>query len=85
MPLRSLCHRRIGMKLIRSKKGELRVLNPPRHILFPLGNHGGPQRDFFKVTKETSVEVRLSERYCESCEIFSFNAFCPECNQKTRI
>ena len=83
IPIKSLCYRRIGLRLVRSEKAEIRKTNPSRHVLFPLGTHGGPQRDFFKVVKDISHKIRVSERFCESCKIFTFNAFCPECNNPT--
>ncbi len=82
-PVRSLCSRRIGLKLVRIEKSEVRFTNPPHHVLFPLGKHGGSQRDFLKVSKQSSIEITISERRCESCGISSFNTFCPECHQLT--
>ncbi|MHA2318509.1 MAG: hypothetical protein ACXAC6_12230 [Candidatus Hodarchaeales archaeon] len=82
-PVRSLCSRRIGLKLIRIEKSEARVTNPPHHVLFPLGNHGGSQRDFFKINKENPIKITISDRFCESCEISFFSSFCPECHQLT--
>ncbi|PWI48439.1 hypothetical protein CEE45_06820 [Candidatus Heimdallarchaeota archaeon B3_Heim] len=83
IPVRSLCYRRIGFKLIRIEKAETRFTNPPHHSLFPLGKHGGPQKDFFKVSQDTSIEIRVADRYCISCKIYSFKVYCPECKQKT--
>jgi len=83
LPVRSLCSRRIGLKLVRIEKSEERFTNPPHHVLFPLAKHGGPQRDFLKVSKDSPVKITVSERYCESCKFTSFNSFCPECHQPT--
>ncbi|MHA1512650.1 MAG: hypothetical protein ACTSRJ_01120 [Candidatus Hodarchaeales archaeon] len=82
-PVRSLCSRRIGLKLVRIEKSEERFTNPPHHVIFPLGKHGGPQRDFLKVKKDSPIKISISERYCESCRISSFSSFCPECHQLT--
>ncbi|MHA1977425.1 MAG: hypothetical protein ACW98F_14805 [Candidatus Hodarchaeales archaeon] len=83
VPIRSLCHRRIGFKLLRVEKSEPRFINPPHHALFPLGKHGGPQRDFFKLPQDSSIKIRVADRYCNSCGINSFNVYCSECKQPT--
>lgn len=81
--VRSLCQRRIGLKVIRPEKAESRQINPPAHILFPIGSYGGVQRDFLKAMKEYDVTVQLSERFCPVCELSSFQFYCPECKQET--
>ncbi len=83
VPVRSLCYKRIGFKLIRMEKSEPRFTNPPHHVLFPLGKNGGPQKDFFKIPQESSTQIRVANRYCNSCDIESFSVYCPECKQKT--
>ena len=82
-PVRSLCNRRIGLKLVRIEKSENRVTNPPHHVIFPLGKYGGSQRDLFKVNGENPIKITISERFCETCGISSFKSFCPECQQQT--
>jgi len=81
--VRSLCSRRVGLKLIRIEKSDMRFTNPPHHVLFPLEKHGGSQRDFLKVSKDAPINITISDRLCESCGISSFNTFCPECHQLT--
>ncbi|MHA2154647.1 MAG: hypothetical protein ACXABU_04855 [Candidatus Hodarchaeales archaeon] len=83
VPIRSLCYRRIGFKLIRVEKSEPRFTNPPHHVIFPLGKHGGPQKDFFKLPQDSSIKIRIADRYCNSCDINTFTVFCPECKQQT--
>lgn len=83
IPLKSLCQRRIGVKIIKAEKAEPRQINPPAHILFPIGNFGGPQRNLLKISKEKQFKVQLSERFCPTCEISTFTAFCPKCKQET--
>ncbi|MFW9779132.1 MAG: hypothetical protein ACFFE8_09790 [Candidatus Heimdallarchaeota archaeon] len=81
--IKSLCHRRIGLKLLRVEKAELRHLNPPAHVLFPIGSYGGTQKDILKAANESTINVRLAERYCASCEISTFQVFCPQCDEQT--
>ncbi len=83
VPIRSLCYKRIGFKLIRIEKSEARYSNPPHHVIFPLGKYGGPQKDFFKLPQDSKTQIRIAHRFCNSCNIDSFNAYCPECKQQT--
>ncbi len=83
IPVRSLCHRRIGLKIIRVEKAEPRHVNPPANILFPIGSHGGPQRNLLKAQKKAIVDVQVSERFCTNCEESTFTSYCPKCKQKT--
>ncbi|UCE13144.1 MAG: hypothetical protein JSV04_13260 [Candidatus Heimdallarchaeota archaeon] len=83
IPVRSLCHRRMGLKIIRVEKAEARHINPPAHVLFPIGSYGGPQKDLLKAKKERTVNIQISERYCSSCDNFIFVSYCPKCHQKT--
>lgn len=84
IPVKSLCHRRIGLKIIRAEKAEPRHVNPPAHFLFPIGSHGGTQRNLLKAKKDSNVDLQLSERYCTSCKEPSFTSFCTKCQQKTK-
>lgn len=84
IPIRSLCHRRIGLKVIRVEKAEHRHINPPAHILFPIGSHGGTQRNLLKVKKGVSVDIQVSERFCTTCGESTYVSYCPKCLQKTK-
>ena len=84
VPIKSLCHRRIGLKIIRVEKAEQRHINPPAHILFPIGSHGGSQRDLLKAKKEDTIKIQLSERFCTTCGESTFVTFCPKCLQETK-
>ncbi len=84
IPIRSLCSRRIGLRIFKVEKAGVRRINPPAHILFPIGSYGGTQRDLIKAKEQLNIEIQLSERYCDSCEISAFTAYCPSCKQKTK-
>ena len=83
IPIRSLCHRRIGLKIIRVEKADPRHINPPAHILFPIGSHGGSQRNLLKI-KGFNINIQVSERYCTTCGESTFFIFCPKCFQETK-
>ena len=84
IPIQSLCSRRIGLRIIRVEKAGPRRINPPAHILFPIGSYGGTQRDLLKAKGQSNVEIQLSERFCDSCKISTFTAYCPSCKHKTK-
>ncbi|UCG03659.1 MAG: hypothetical protein JSW11_06655 [Candidatus Heimdallarchaeota archaeon] len=84
IPIRSLCHRRIGLKIIRVEKSEPRHINPPSHILFPIGSHGGTQRNLLKVKKGANVDIQISERFCTTCGESTYVTFCPKCLEETK-
>jgi DNA polymerase II large subunit len=84
IPVRSLCSRRLGLRILRVEKAGVRRINPPTHILFPIGSYGGAQRDLLKAKEQSNIEIQLSERYCDYCEISAFTAYCPSCKQKTK-
>ncbi|MHA2327951.1 MAG: hypothetical protein ACXACR_05475, partial [Candidatus Hodarchaeales archaeon] len=84
IPVKSLCQRRIGLKIIRLEKAEPRKINPPAHILFPIGSFGGPQKNILQAKKEGRVSIQISERFCTNCNISSFFTYCTKCKQKTK-
>jgi DNA polymerase II large subunit len=84
IPIKSLCHRRIGLKIIRVEKAEQRHINPPAHILFPISSHGGAQRNLLKVKKGASVDIQVSERFCTTCGESRYVSYCPKCLEKTK-
>ena len=83
IPIKSLCHRRIGLKIIRVEKAESRHVSPPAHILFPVGPHGGAQRDLLKAKEIAKAKIQLSERFCPSCQKSTYVSYCPICLQET--
>ena len=45
IPTKSLCYKRIGIRIFKPEKSEIRHLKPPANILFPIGMYGGNQRN----------------------------------------
>ncbi len=83
VPIRSKSKRRLGTQIVRVEKAEPRHINPPSHVLFPIGSLGGSQRNLLKVIKEKAVILNLSNRYCSSCQKTVYYVYCPDCNQET--
>ncbi|MHA1971637.1 MAG: DNA polymerase II large subunit [Candidatus Hodarchaeales archaeon] len=83
LPIRSYCQRRLGVKIVRNEKSEERFLNPPAHVIFPVGTYGGTQRNILKLSREESVKIHLSNRFCPSCKEITYESFCPSCKNKT--
>ncbi|MFX0015638.1 MAG: hypothetical protein ACFFB2_11345 [Promethearchaeota archaeon] len=81
--VRSSCQRRIGLKIIRVEKDEPRHINPPAHILFPIGSHGGTQRNLLKAKNVGTVNIQLSERFCTTCKESTYVSYCQNCQQRT--
>ncbi|MHA1329940.1 MAG: hypothetical protein ACTSR2_02575, partial [Candidatus Hodarchaeales archaeon] len=83
LPIRSHCQRRLGVKILRNEKSEERFLNPPAHVIFPVGTYGGAQRNILKLSKNGTVSVHLSNRFCSFCNKVTYESFCPICKNKT--
>lgn len=66
---------RIGARMGRPEKARERKMNPPPHILFPLGQSGGKTRDIKNAINYTSsynavkgeISVELPLRVCKEC------------------
>jgi len=83
VPIRTKSKRRLGSQIVRVEKAEPRHINPPSHVLFPIGSLGGSQRNLLKVLKEKAVILNLSNRYCSTCQKTIYYVYCPDCNQET--
>jgi len=58
---------RIGARMGRPEKADVRAMNPPVHTLFPVGHEGGPQRSVDEAASKGSVRVKVALRKCPSC------------------
>lgn len=59
---------RIGTRMGRPEKAAERKMNPPVHLLFPIGIAGGPQRLLADAMKANKIEVEIGERACPACK-----------------
>lgn len=74
----------VSARLGRPEKVRLREMSPPVHVLFPIGSHGGTQRDLIKASTESEfVTIELSVRYCPFCEIYQPYIRCQKCFSRT--
>jgi DNA polymerase II large subunit len=82
---------RIGSRMGRPEKSEVREMNPAVHGLFPIGEAGGDQRDIAAAAKHADgmqdtpgqVEVAVGQRRCPGCDAETFRPACPECGAHT--
>ncbi|MFP4545868.1 MAG: DNA polymerase II large subunit [Methanomassiliicoccales archaeon] len=58
---------RIGGRMARPEKAKERKMRPPPHVLFPLGNYGGPQRLVKEALKNEKIDVEVGVRQCPEC------------------
>ena len=58
---------RIGARMGRPEKARERRMKPPPHIIFPVGEAGGPQRLLNKAAEAGEIEVNAGLRRCRSC------------------
>ncbi|RBQ24180.1 DNA polymerase II large subunit [Candidatus Methanobinarius endosymbioticus] len=77
----------IGTRVGRPEKSKERLMRPPPHVLFPIGNFGGNRRLVAEAAKKGKISVKLSRRICTNpqCQISSFNSICPHCGSPTEI
>jgi DNA polymerase II large subunit len=87
--IRAKAPTRIGARIGRPEKSKERKMEPPVHVLFPLGLSGGMRRLVKQAAEvsnnnksEEGVEVGL--RICERCGRSTFRFKCPYCNERTR-
>ena len=62
---------RIGARVGRPEKARQRKMSPNVHVLFPLGDAGGPQRSVAEAARKTldrGVPVQLGVRRCPACD-----------------
>lgn len=74
----------IGARVGRPEKAKMRLMKPRVHVLFPVGDAGGSQRDLIKASKNREpIEVELNLRVCGECGILTFKYKCDKCNKYT--
>ena len=83
--IRSKFSSSISVRVGRPEKAAQRKMKPPIHVLFPVGNRGGPMRDLVKASSTDSFYSEKSNRFCYNCNIPSLGTNCNHCNQPTPI
>ncbi|MDH3192145.1 MAG: DNA polymerase II large subunit [Nitrosopumilus sp.] len=75
----------IGVRIGRPEKAAPRLMKPPTHILFPIGDKGGPTRDLLKASRQKNFFTNIFNRYCSICNEPSIGIKCSKCGTKTTI
>jgi DNA polymerase II large subunit len=76
----------ISVRVGRPEKAAERKMKPPIHVLFPVGNKGGPMRDILKAASNSiSFYSEKSNRFCNKCNIPSLGTNCLYCGTLTPI
>tara|TARA_B100000085_G_scaffold67877_1_gene60638 strand:+ start:4687 stop:8538 length:3852 start_codon:yes stop_codon:yes gene_type:complete len=58
---------RIGGRMGRPEKSDIRKMKPKVHSLFPIGENGGPQRLFSHAASKGQIRVEMGIRICQKC------------------
>lgn len=74
---------RIGTRMGRPEKAAERKMNPPVHLLFPIGIMGGSQRLMVDAVKANKIEVEIGERQCPKCGQKMVSYRCEACSEHT--
>lgn len=75
----------IGVRIGRPEKAAARLMKPPVHTLFPIGNKGGMTRDLVKASMGSEFYCNIFNRTCKNCNIPSISIKCQNCGTKTTI
>lgn len=58
---------RIGARMGRPEKADKRTMDPPVHVLFPVGHAGGVQRSLEEAVSQRTTRVKVGVRRCAAC------------------
>jgi DNA polymerase II large subunit len=75
----------IGVRIGRPEKAAARLMKPPVHTLFPIGDKGGNTRDLLKASNGSEFYCNIYNRICKNCNIPSVSINCPRCTNRTVI
>ncbi|MEM2672018.1 MAG: DNA polymerase II large subunit, partial [Candidatus Hadarchaeales archaeon] len=84
-PVRKKAPTWIGSKMGRPEKAKPREMDPPPHLLFPVGQAGGPTRSILKAAKSEELRVEIANLKCPSCGTLGISRKCPSCGAKTEF
>ncbi len=75
---------RVGGRMGRPEKADVRKMKPPNHGLFPIGQAGGNQRLLVDAAKKGHVDVNAAERHCTECNAKGqWRLRCDRCDGRT--
>jgi DNA polymerase II large subunit len=73
----------IGVRIGRPEKAAPRLMKPPVHTLFPVGDKGGSTRDLLKASSNHNFYCNIYNRTCKICNEPSISIRCQKCGNKT--
>ena len=74
----------IGIRIGRPEKAAARAMSPPTHLLFPVGEGGGPTRDVIKASRASDrFYADLCNRRCPDCGAVTLGLVCPDCGARS--
>lgn len=74
----------VGARMGRPEKAKPRKLNPPIHVLLPMGKSGAKSRSITKAAKRgEKSKVKAWSKYCPECDQVTFRNKCPNCGKRT--
>jgi len=76
---------RIGARMGRPEKADVRKMKPPVHVLFPVGDYGGSQRLVNKAAEAGRIEVEVGVRICPKCGKETPLMRCDSCKTRTEF
>lgn len=74
----------LGTSMGRPEKSRERKMQPPVHVLFPIGFAGGKVRDLTKAALGPESELDLQIRLCVTCQAKTWQHKCTSCRQNTQ-
>ncbi|NDB51862.1 MAG: DNA polymerase II large subunit, partial [Nitrosopumilaceae archaeon] len=75
----------IGVRIGRPEKAAARLMKPPVHTLFPIGDKGGMTRDLLKACSGSEFYCNIYNRICKNCNVPSISINCQKCGNRTVI
>ncbi len=73
----------VGSRMGRPEKAKERKMNPPVHVLFPVGRYGGSTRSIIRASEEKNINVEMVNLYCPKCKAPRFSYKCEVCGSRT--
>lgn len=67
VPIKPRAPTRIGARMGRPEKADKRAMDPPVHVLFPVGHEGGSQRSIEEAGAKRVTRVKVGARRCTAC------------------
>ena len=85
VPIRPKFSTSIGVRIGRPEKAAPRLMKPPVHTLFPVGEKGGSTRDLLKASSSPSFYCNIYNRVCKNCQEPSISIKCQKCGVRTSV